>query len=795
MTASAMGQAAAPPSHMSVHNQAALVDQYCSDCHSGSEKSGNLSLDDLDLAHPDKNVDAAEKVIRKLSVAMMPPPGKPRPSPEVMKLFVNSLASDVDTAAALHPAIINPALHRLNRTEYANSVRDVLGVEIDADKLLPSDAFSHGFDNMSDVLTTSPALMDGYITAAGKISREAVGDRNAVALTTTYEVPRVVSQDHHIDGTPMGTRGGISVMHDFPADGKYTFKVSFYFSLDGPIFGGLLAKSETLEISVNGVRAALIPLNAKITKFDDLHTPPIDIKAGPQRISAAFLPTADGPVEDSVEPTGMSLIDLNQATMAGLTKFPHLHELSIIGPTQVSGVSETPSRKKIFSCYPTSKAEETPCARNIVSRLAVEAYRRPVNAEEMNGLMKLYSVGYSDGGFEGGVTVAVQAILASPSFIYRFERARVQVAPDAASTYRLTDLELASRLSYFLWSAPPDKTLLLVAEQNRLHSPAVMQAQVKRMLADPRSISLSTNFAGEWLHLQNLKGVLPDAYLYPEYDKNLGNAMLKETELFFNSVVQGNQSVLTLLNANYTYVNGPLARLYGIPNVLGNRFRRVQLTDEGRFGLLGQASILTLTSASNRTSPVIRGKYVMEVFLGTPPPPPPAAQQLPDHGSNGSVQTVRQRLEEHRQNPTCAGCHKFMDPIGFALENYNPIGEWRSLDAGAPIDSSGKLYDGTALNGPASLRNALLAHSDAFVGTFTENLFAYGVGRVIHPADMPAIRAIEREAAAHGDTFSAIVMGIVNSDSFRMRSAEPQLPKSLIAQIDLVKATKTSATH
>ena len=347
-TASAMGQAPAPQSHMSVHDQAALVDQYCSDCHSGGEKSGNLSLDDLDLAHPDKNVDVAEKVIRKLGVAMMPPPGKPRPAPAVMKLFVNSLASDVDTAAALHPAIINPSLHRLNRTEYANSVRDVLGVEIDADKLLPSDAFSHGFDNMSDVLTTSPALMDAYITAAGEISREAVGDRNAVALTTTYEVPRVVSQDHHIEGTPMGTRGGISVVHDFPADGKYTFKVSFYFSLDGPIFGGLMAKSENLEISVNGVRAALIPLNAKITKFDDIHTPPIDIKAGPQRISAAFLPIADGPVEDSVEPTGMSLIDLNQATMAGLTKFPHLHELSIIGPTQISGVSETPSRKNIF---------------------------------------------------------------------------------------------------------------------------------------------------------------------------------------------------------------------------------------------------------------------------------------------------------------------------------------------------------------------------------------------------------------------------------------------------------------
>jgi hypothetical protein len=791
---SAVGQT--PKSHMSVHDQAGLVDQYCSDCHNADLKSGNLSLSDLNLDHPERNIDVAEKVIRKVGVAMMPPPGKARPSPEVLKLFVSSLASNIDTAAALHPIVINPALHRLNRTEYANSVRDLLGVEVDADKLLPPDALSHGFDNMAGVLTLSPALMGAYVSAAGRISRLAVGDRNAVALTSTYDVPRVISQEHHIEGTPMGTRGGISVVHDFPADGKYTFKVSFFFSLDGPIFGALQAKKEQLEISVNGFRIALIQLNPKITKFDDIHTPPIDIKAGPQRISAAFIKTADGPVEDSVEPTGMSLIDLNQATLAGLTKFPHLHELSIIGPTQVSGISETPSRKIIFSCYPKAKSEETPCARKIVSRLAIQAYRRPVTSEEVSGLMKLYEVGYADGGFEGGVNVAVQAILASPSFIYRFERNRAQIAQHAAADYAITDLELASRLSYFLWSAPPDRTLLTLAEENRLHLPGTLRTQVKRMLADPRSNSLSTNFAGEWLHLQNLKAALPDAYLFPNYDKNLGNSMRKETELLFNSVVHDDQSVLTLLNANYTYVNGPLAQLYGIPNILGNRFRRVELTDQNRFGLLGQASILTLTSASNRTSPVMRGKYVMEVFLGTPPPPPPAAQQLPEHGSDGSVQTVRERLEEHRRNPTCAGCHKFMDPIGFALENFDPIGGWRTLDAGTPIDSSGQLYDGTKLNSPSSLRKALLVHSDAFLGTFTENLFAYGVGRVLLPTDMPTIRAIQREAAANGNTFSAIALGIVNSDSFRMRSAEPvALPKSLLAQIEPINTSKPTANH
>jgi hypothetical protein len=775
---------------MSVQDQAALVDRYCSDCHNADLKSGNLNLSDLDLQHPEKNIDVAEKVVRKVGVAMMPPPGKPRPDPVTLKNFVNSLAAGIDTYAALHPAVVNPALHRLNRTEYANSVHELLGLDIDAEKLLPPDAMSHGFDNMSDVLTLSPSLMGAYIGAAGKISREAIGDRHAVALTTTYDVPRVVSQEHHIDGTPMGTRGGISVVHIFPADGQYVFKPAFYFSLDGPLFGGLEANKEQLEISVNGVRVALIPLNAKITKFDDIRTPPIAIKAGPQRIAAAFIKTQDGPVEDSVEPTGMSLIDLNEAVMAGLTKFPHLHELSIIGPTTVSGISETPSRKLIFSCYPATAAQETPCATKIVSRLAVQAYRRPVSPEEIAGLMKLYNVGYGDGGFEGGINVAIQAILASPSFIYRFERNRVQLAQHDAAAYNITDIELASRLSYFLWSSAPDKTLLTLAEANRLHQPAVMKAQVKRMLADPRAMALSTNFAGEWLHLQNLKAALPDAYLFPDYDKILGLSMRKETELLFNSVVHDDQDVLTLLNAHYTYVNEPLARLYGIPNVLGNRFRKVRITDENRFGLLGQASILTLTSASNRTSPVIRGKYVMEVFLGTPPPPPPAAQQLPEHGANGSVQTVRQRLEEHRQNPNCAGCHKFMDPIGFALENFDPIGGWRTLDSGAFIDSSGQLYDGTRLNSPASLRVALLKHSDAFLGTFTENLFAYGVGRVLRPTDMPAIRAIEREAAAHGNTFSSFVLGIVNGSSFRMRAAEPA-SKSLIADAETNKSKNT----
>lgn len=793
----AWGQAA-PYSRMSVEQQKALVGRYCSDCHNPDLKSGGMTLTDLDLAHPERSVELAEKVIRKLDVKMMPPPGKDRPDAATIKLFASSLAGRVDDYAKAHPDLGNPPLHRMNRAEYANTIHEMLGVDVSAEKLLPSDDMSHGFDNMADVLTFSPALMEAYVRAAANISRQALGERDALPLSSTYEVPRVVSQVHHVDGAPFGTRGGVSIVHNFPADGYYTFKLGFYFSLDGPLFGATLGKSQQIEISVNGERAALFSIDPTMTKFDEMRTPPIRVKAGPQRVSAAFLQTADGPMEDAVEPVGFSLLDLNQAELPGLTTLPHLHELTITGPTTVTGVSETPSRRKIFSCYPANKSEEGPCARQIVARLTTEAYRRPVRSEEVARLMKLYALGYVNGGFEGGIGVALQAILANPSFVYRFEgnRAHLQRASTAvAAAYPLTDLELASRLSFFLWSASPDATLLKLGEEHRLHEPAVLRAQVRRMLADRRSISLSNNFASEWLHLQNLKGVQPDGYLYPDYNRNLGDAMREETILFFNSIVKEDRSVLTLLDGRYTYVNEQLAKLYGIPNVQGSRFRKVQLTDENRFGLLGQASLLTLTSGSNRTSPVIRGKYVMEVFLGTPPPPPPPnVPALKDHGADGGVQTVRARLEEHRKNPTCASCHKFMDPIGFALENYDPIGGWRGFDSGAPIDAKGKLFDGTPLDGPASLRKALLAHSDDFLGTFTESLFAYGVGRVLRPVDMPEVRSIEAYAAGHDNSFSSFVMGIVNSAPFRMRAAEPALPNRLQAILSSPDL-KVSQTH
>jgi hypothetical protein len=779
-----------PQSRMPIEQQKALIDRYCSDCHNPDLKSGGMTLTELDLDHPERSVALAEKVIRKLNVKMMPPPGKDRPDTATVKLFTTSLAGRVDDYAKVHPDLGNPPLHRMNRAEYANTIHELFGLDVDADKLLPSDDMSHGFDNMADVLTLSPALMDAYVRAAAKISRVALGERKALPLSSTYEIARVVSQVNHVEGAPFGTRGGISIVHEFPADGYYVFKLSFYFSLDGPLFGATQGKTQQIEVSVNGERAALFPIDPTMTKFTEMQTPPIYIKAGPRRVSAAFLKTADGPIEDAVEPVGFSLLDLNQAELLGLTTLPHLHELTITGPTNVTGVSDTPSRRTIFTCYPSGTAQEEPCARQILTRLTTQAYRRPVQPNEIGRLMQLYELGHEDGGFEAGVGVALQAILANPSFVYRFERNRgeldrgrlVRAGANGSGSYPITDLELASRLSYFLWSAAPDPTLLKLASANRLHEASVLRAQVRRMLDDPRSLSLSNNFASEWLHLQNLKGVQPDGYLYPNFDRTLGDSMRKETVLFFNSIVKEDCDVLTLLDGHYTYVNEQLAKLYGIPNVQGNRFRRVEITDENRFGLLGQAGILTLTSGSNRTSPVIRGKYVMEVFLGTPPPPPPPdVPALKEHGAPGSVQTVRARLEEHRKNPTCAGCHKFMDPIGFALENYDPIGAWRGFDSGAPIDSKGKLFDGTPLDGPASLRRALMAHSDAFIGTFTESLFAYGMGRVLRPTDMPVVRSIEAYAGAHQNHFSSFVMGIVNSAPFRMRSADPEVSNRLMA--------------
>jgi cytochrome c551/c552 len=758
----------------------ALVNQYCAGCHNDKLKTGNFSWSQIDLAHPERNADEAEKVIRKVRAGLMPPAGMPRPDAATMKAFAASIENSIDSAAAAHPNPGRPALHRLNRTEYANSIRDLLGVDADVTALLPTDDMSHGFDNMADVLSISPALMEGYIRAAGRISREAVGDPAALALTSTYSIPRVTSQTRHVDGTPFGTRGGMSVMHDFPADGEYIFKVGFYYSPTGPLFGLNQGKGQQIEIAVNGERVALLDINPAMQLANDgIKTPPIKVRAGPQRISASFPQKFDGPLEDEYRMVEQSLVDVSAGTVPGMTTLPHLHQLSITGPTVAAGVSDTPSRRKIFTCRPAGD-DEIPCAKKIIAELARQAYRRPVTDNDLEGLLGFYQQGRGGGNFDSGIRTAIQAMIASPQFVFRFERTPAGAV--AGKNFRISDLEMASRLSYFLWSSAPDEQLVTVAAQGKLKDPVVFEKQVRRMLADSRSSALTANFADQWLRLQNLKGVSPDLFEYPDFDRTLADSMKRETELLFESMVREDRNVLDLLTADYTFVNERLAKHYGIPNVMGNRFRRVSLTDPNRFGLLGQASILTITSTAIRTSPVQRGKYVLEVLMGTPPPPKPAnVPELPENAESrtGHVAkplSVRERLEEHRKNPACAGCHRMMDPIGFSLENFDVVGVWRSNDSGTRIDASGKMFDGAKLDGPASLRQALLGHSDLFLDTFTENLLAYGMGRVLEPSDMPVVRSVLKEASRNNDKFSALVLAVVKSVPFQMRRAEESVP-------------------
>jgi hypothetical protein len=752
-----------------------LVGQYCSGCHNDRLKSGGLSLAHFDAARPVPTAPVAEKMIRKVRAGMMPPPGAPRPPANTLSSFATSLENSLDQNAAANPNPGAPALHRLNRTEYANSIRDLLGVHIDAAQLLPADDLSHGFDNMADVLTISPTLMEAYVRAAGKISRQAVGDVTVKPQMANYTLPRVISQTRHVEGTPFGTRGGITVVHDFPADGKYSFRLTFYFHQMGTtLFGQTMGKGQQIEVSVDGERVALFDINPQMKQTEDLRTHPIAIKAGPRRVAAAFIQKFEGAVEDEVSPPEQSLVDVNVANIPGLTSLPHLHDLVIVGPQDVTGISDTPSRKRIFSCRPASGADEIPCAKGIIGGLTSQAWRRPVTDADLEKLLNYYQAGRNEGDFETGIRTALQAIIANPEFVFRFERTPAGVAP--GKNYRIGALELASRLSYFLWSSAPDEELIALASTGKLSEPEVLEKQTRRMLADARAKSLATNFAAQWLNLQNLKEALPDPLMFPNFDRNLANSMRRETELLFESVMREDRSVLDLLTANYTFVDERLAKHYGIPNIMGNRFRRVEITDENRRGLLGEAGILTLTSVANRTSPVQRGKWVMDVLLGTPPPaPPPNVPALKEAAENTQPQSVRERLEEHRRNPACAACHKLMDPIGFALENFDAVGVSRTHDADFRVDATGQMYDGAKLDGPASLRRAILNHSDSFLRNFTENLLAFGLGRVPDYYDMPVVRSIDREAARNGNQFSSFVLGVVKSAPFQMRRAESEL--------------------
>ncbi|HEY3884751.1 MAG TPA: DUF1592 domain-containing protein, partial [Vicinamibacterales bacterium] len=601
-----------------------VINNYCLECHDRDHQKGGLELEDFDPAHAEVRAETAEKMIRKLRAGMMPPAGADRPAPAIVDAFATTLETRIDDIADLHPNPGHRTFQRLNRAEYARSVHDLLGFDVDVAAFLPADTISHNFDNIADVESLSPTLLEGYLRAAANVSRLAVGDPSASPTSAIYKLPRLANQLSHVEGAPFGTRGGISIVHVFPADGEYTFRMMLHSIPTGQLYGSTV-RGEQIEVSINGERAAVLDINPKMSESDpngmNLETGPIAIKAGPQRVSAAFVDHSDAPVDDLLAPIDQTLADTQIGDGVGITTLPHLREFAILGPQHVTGVSDTPIRRRIFSCRPLSAAEERPCATKILNNLATIAYRRPLNDNDIEGLLKFYNDARPKGGFEGGIREALQAMLASPDFIFRLEQEPAAVRP--GQIYRLTDLDLASRLSFFLWGEGPDKELMTAATHGGLDTIAAVEQQTKRMLADPRSSALSTRFASQWLHLQDLDKIHPDARLYPDFDSSLADAMRQETELFFNSIVRDDRDVLDLLTADYTFVNARLARHYGIPHVTGPSFRRVALTDENRHGLLGEGSILTMTSVADRTSPVLRGKWVLQVLLGFDPPPPP----------------------------------------------------------------------------------------------------------------------------------------------------------------------------
>ena len=730
----------------------ALLNQYCVGCHNEKLKTAGLMLDKLDLAHPGQDPEAWEKVVRKLRAGMMPPAGMPRPDRATLDAWTAKLETGLDRAAAAKPNPGSTGLHRLNRTEYTNAIRDLLALDVDESTVLPADDSSEGFDNIADALAVSPALIERYVSAAGKISRLAVGNMLISPSTVTYRAPSDFSQTEHVEGLPLGTRGGMLVRHTFPLDAEYSFKVRARSAGIG--VGGVGARGEQLEVVLNGERVKLATSGTIDVR--------IPVKAGPQDVGAAYVRMAPPGADDIWQ------------TFAGNSS---VTSIAITGPLNPTGPGDTPSRRKIFVCHPNSESDEPACAKKILSTLAMRAYRQPPSGADLDTLLSFYQAGRKNGGFDNGIEQALARVLVDPRFVFRFEREPAGVS--AGSVYRVSDLELASRLSFFLWSSIPDEELLNTAIQGKLHDPAVLEAQTRRMLKDPRSEALVTNFGGQWLYLRELKSARPDAR---GFNDNLRQAFRRETELLLDSILREDRSVVDLLNADYTYVNEDLARHYGIPGIKGSRFRRVTLQDENRRGLLGQSSFLLVTSVANRTSPVARGKWILENLLGTPAPlPPPNVPPLKENAGAQQPTSVRQRMEQHRNNPVCAACHKIMDPIGFSLENFDLIGTWRNTEGGAPIDASGQLVDGTKLDGPASLRQALLSRSDVFVRTMTEKLLTYGTGRALRYYDMPVVRSIAHEAAKNDNRFSSLILGIVKSDPFQMRVKQSQPQAQLAA--------------
>ena len=768
----------------------AIVDGTCRRCHNDRMRTGNLSLAAFEVAKAVEQADVAERMVRKLRAGLMPPAGVRRPDESALIGLAEELETRLDAAAVANPNPGRRGFQRLNRAEYERSVRDLLAVDIDAGDYLPLDTKSNNFDNIADVQMLSPTLMNGYLRAASEISRLAVGDPAAGPVEAAYKVPRWVSQREQVEGAPYGSRGGVSVTHTFPADGEYRFRVSFHHETTGELFGSGRAalhtaeRREQIEIAIDGERAAAFDIDRWMHVSDrngvNLWTHPIHVTAGPHRVSAVFVPQFDGPVQDLISPHDWSLASTSIANAYGFTSLPHLRDLAIRGPETVTGVSDTASRAGIFTCRPAEPEEARGCASEIVSRLGAAAYRRPLTRANHAALMALYDAGEGDGGFEAGVRMAIEGMLASPHFVFRFEEPPVDVP--ATASFPISDHDLASRLSFFLWSSAPDDELLRLATRQRLSDPDVLDGQVRRMLTDPRTEALATRFAAQWLRLPDLEALQPDVRVYPDFDEQLKWALQRETELFFLHLLREDRSVLELLDADYTFVNDRLARHYGIPGVVGPRFRRVPYpAGDPRRGVLGHGSVLALTSYADRTSPVLRGKWAMEVLLGSPPPPPPP--NVPDLeetvvADDGRLLSVRERLELHRASPACASCHRMMDPIGLALERYDVTGARRLWDNGSPIDASGELWDGTPIGSAADLRDALLQRPAPIVRTFVENLMAYALGRRLEHYDMPAVREIARAAAAADNRLSAFILGVVRTPAFRMKggAAEESIP-------------------
>jgi len=757
-----------------------VLTRYCVGCHNARLRTADLALDVLDPGDAASHADVWEKVVRKLRAGTMPPSERPRPDAETYARVASWLEGELDRAEAAHPDPGGPLLHRLNRAEYANAVRDVLDLEVDASALLPPDDSTAGFDNIADVLGVSPALVDRYLAAADQVSALAVGDRTIGPTMRTFHVRADASQSDHVDGLPLGTRGGIRAVATLPLDGEYQIKVKLLYTNLGSIRG--LEYPQQLEIAIDGERLhlapmggpadfAILPENATeiAEALEARMTVRVPLKAGPRAIVATFLQKT--PAQGGYRTQAFLRSNVDSTDHTGL---PHVESLVVTGPFNATGPGDTPSRRRIFICRPPARAAasaERACASRIVSALARRAYRRPPSPDDLMRLMALYDSGRSGGTFDSGIQFALRGVLASAKFVFRAERDPAGAAP--GSVYRIDDLELASRLSFFLWSSVPDDELLDAAGRGALKDPVALDRQVRRMLADPKAHALVDNFAGQWLYLRNLKSTAPDQNEFPDFDDNLREAFRRETELFFESIVQEDRNVLDLLTADYTFVNERLARHYGMRRIAGSRFRRVTVPDDARRGLLGKGSVLLVTSHAGRTSPVVRGKWILDNLLGTPPPPAPAnVPALEETNQPSHPLSVRERLELHRANPSCAGCHKLMDPLGFGLEHFDAVGAWRTADEGAPIDASGQLADGSRIDGVVALREALVRRPELFVGTLTEKLLTYALGRTLTHHDRPVVRALVRDAAAHEYRFSSIVLGIVHSTPFQMRMTQ-----------------------